>query len=232
MADLVVVASSFTKQTLVENGVAEGKVRVLPYGVGEEWLAAGRGRFAAPAPGNRPFRFLYAGYLTKRKGLTTLLEAWEEMGLADAELHLIGGGELDRACPSNVVLLGQTPREKLLREMSETDAFVFPSLFEGFGLVILEAMATGLPVITTPHTAGPDLIEPGKEGLIVPAADVRALGHAMMTLRGDPERAREMGRAAHATALCYTWDRYGEGYVGLLGELYAEGGPTEAPRHC
>jgi starch synthase len=185
----------------------------------------------------KPFRFLYAGYLTKRKGIGVLLEAWQGargMGLEDegnglealgaglAELRLVGGGEQPVPLPPGVVCLGQTPREALLREMSEAEVFVFPSLFEGFALVILEAMAAGLPVITTPNTAGPDLIEDGKEGLIVPAGDVEALRTAMESLLNDPERARAMGRAAHEKAKEYTWERYGERWEALVRELGCE----------
>ena len=282
VADIVVVASSFSKKTLVENGVPEGKIRVVPYGVGSEFLQAGAAKIRGTgqeargtrqeAGGGRqealvtrhsshvtgPFRFLYAGYLTKRKGIDVLLRAWSalqnvehgarsmELGarkekereaqagrnfdrgnldiLTDrwnegAELRLVGGGEKPEPLPAGVVCLGQTPRDALLREMSEADVFVFPSLFEGFALVILEAMAAGLPVIATPNTAGPDLIEHEKEGLIVPAGDANALREAMECLLNDPERARSMGRAAHEKAKEYTWERYGERWEAMLHEL-------------
>jgi len=281
LADIVVVASSFSKKTLVENGVAEEKIRVLPYGVGGEFIAAGAAKIRGlqdngtkgpqgdargahfdrehfdnlkegrPAtsysrPVTPPFRFLYAGYLTKRKGIGVLLQAWQgargkglEVGGAEhahgahfdrdnfeiltqnAELRLVGGGQQPEPLPRGVVCLGQTPREALLREMSEADVFVFPSLFEGFALVILEAMAAGLPVITTPNTAGPDLIEDGKDGLIVPAGDVKALQTAMESLLNDPERARAMGRAAHEKAKEYTWEKYGERWEAMLHELWS-----------
>jgi len=138
---------------------------------------------------------------------------------AVAELRLVGGGQQPEPLPPGVVCLGQTLREALLREMSEADVFVFPSLFEGFALVILEAMAVGLPVITTPNTAGPDLIEDGKEGLIVPAGDANALREAMQSLLHNPERARSMGRAAHEKAKEFTWERYGERWEAMLHEL-------------
>jgi glycosyltransferase involved in cell wall biosynthesis len=290
LADIVVAASLFSKRTLVENGVPEAKIRVLPYGVGGEFVAAGAAKIRGlqdngtkglqggargahfdrehfdnlkegrPAtshsrPVTPPFRFLYAGYLTKRKGIDVLLRAWgalrahfdranfeiltkgdrdqasaEDLRLTDfklktntvAELRLVGGGEQPHNLPPGVVCLGQTPREALLREMSEADVFVFPSLFEGFALVILEAMAAGLPVITTPNTAGPDLIEDGKEGLIVPAGDANALREAMQSLLHNPERARSMGRAAHEKAKEFTWERYGERWGAMLHELCRE----------
>lgn len=242
LADLVVVASLFSKRTLLENGVPEAKIRVLPYGVGDEFLHAGdarirgKGQRAIAAGGDllpatidsphvtRPFKLLYAGYLTKRKGVGLLMEAWKGMGKGDrgegmAELRLVGGGERPQPLPRGVVCLGQTSRDVLLREMSEADVFVFPSLFEGFALVILEAMAAGLPVITTPNTAGPDLIEDGKDGLIVPSGDVGALRQAMESLLNDPEHVQAMGRAAHEKAKAYTWERYGERWKALLYEL-------------
>lgn len=285
LADVVVVASSFSKRTLVENGVPEGKVRVIPYGVGSEFVAAGAAKIRGlqdygttgleggprsadfdrdnfdtlkddklvtrhPSHGTGSFRFLYAGYLTTRKGIGVLMEAWgaaagcvlrdqgtagqqdpkteaDDLRLTDlkpktttvAELRLVGGGEPPEALPAGVVCVGQTPRDALLREMSEADVFVFPSLFEGFALVILEAMAAGLPVITTPNTAGPDLIEHGKEGVIVPAGDATALRDAMQSLLNDPERARSMGRAAHEKAREYTWEKYGERWEAMLHEL-------------
>jgi glycosyltransferase involved in cell wall biosynthesis len=252
LADLVVAASSFSRKTLVENGVAETKIRVLPYGVGSEFVAAGAARFndesfdvvANERSANenaprvtKPFRFLYAGYLTRRKGIGVLLDAWAaEFGGSNvgslgsggpmttkkaryAELRLLGGGQQPQPLPTGVICLGQTPRHQLLREMEEADVFVFPSLFEGFALVILEAMASGLAVITTPNTAGPDLIEDGKDGLIVPVGDALSLKDAMKTLISCPDRAKAMGRAAHEKAKEYTWEKYGQRWEGMLHEL-------------
>ncbi len=220
LADAVVAASSFAKQTLVENGVPADKVRVIPYGVGEEWIEAGRSRRQQSRPAGRPYRFLYAGYVTPRKGVGVLLDAWREMDVSGAELRLAGGGRADAGNARNVVLLGQTSREDLLREMQDADAFVFPSLFEGFGLVLLEAMAAGLPVITTPNTAAPDLFEDGQEGLLVPAGDPKKLRLAMEGFLADPARARVMGERAHETAAQFTWRRYAAAYAGLLRQLH------------
>lgn len=221
LAEAVVAASSFAKKTLVENGVPAEKIRVIQYGVGEEWLEAGRTRRLKVRESRRHFRFLYAGYLTPRKGVGILLDAWKGMNVSGVELRLAGGGSADAENARNVVFLGQTSRKDLLREMTEADVFVFPSLFEGFGLVLLEAMAAGLPVITTPNTAGPDLFCDGREGVIVPAGDVVLLRRAMEDFLADPERARGMGQCAHELATQYTWKRYGEGWRALLHELYS-----------
>jgi glycosyltransferase involved in cell wall biosynthesis len=97
----------------------------------------------------------------------------------------------------------------VLAEMSMHDVFVFPSLFEGFGLVLLEAMAMGLPIITTPHTAGPDLITDGAEGFIVPIRSSDGIAEKLDLLRREPARRAAMSESARARARKFTWEQYG-----------------------
>ena len=96
---------------------------------------------------------------------------------------------------------------------------ILPSLFEGFGLVILEAMAAGLPVITTHNTGGPDVIGEGKEGFVVPAGDAEALREKMEWFIKNPEKTKEMGKAAHRKAKEFTWERYGAEYAEIVREV-------------
>jgi glycosyltransferase involved in cell wall biosynthesis len=215
LADVVVAASSFSKATLLENGVSGEKVRVVPYGVGAEFLCEDPTSRQGGAAG-RGLRFLYAGYLTKRKGVGTLLDAWRGLGVTGAELRLAGGGGWDGPLPADVRLLGQVSREVLREEMARADVFVFPSLFEGFGLVLLEAMAAGLPVITTPNTAGPDLMSDGEAGWIVPPGDAAGLREAMMKFVREPQSARVMGERARHLAGAYTWGRYAGEYERII----------------
>jgi glycosyltransferase involved in cell wall biosynthesis len=98
----------------------------------------------------------------------------------------------------------------VLQEMVSHDVFLFPSLFEGFGLVLLEAMAMGLPIITTAHTAGPDLIDDGSEGFIVPIRSSEAIAAKLDLLAREPERVQAMSEAAKQRAASFTWETYGE----------------------
>ncbi len=106
----------------------------------------------------------------------------------------------------------------LLEHMDRAHAFVFPSLIEGFGLVLLEAMSAGLPVITTPHTAGPDILTDGREGFIVPIRDADAIAERLHRLHDDEATRQVMGRAALARAREASWGRYEELIRMLLAE--------------
>jgi glycosyltransferase involved in cell wall biosynthesis len=129
------------------------------------------------------------------------------------ELTLIGMKPCESCEPLNAALrrhrwIPTLPHDEILREMSRHDVFVFPSLFEGFGLVILEAMSRGLPVITTAHTAGPDVITDGQDGFIVPIRSAEAIAEKLDQLAVDRIRLREMQEAAKATAARFTWRDY------------------------
>jgi glycosyltransferase involved in cell wall biosynthesis len=109
----------------------------------------------------------------------------------------------------------------MLAEMARQDVLVFPSLFEGFGLVILEAMAQGVPVITTEATAGPEVITEGEDGFIVPIRDANAIAARLDQLATDRERLRAMSVAAHAKAARLGWENYRAGLVAAVKSVVA-----------
>lgn len=212
LADTVFVASSFTRETLREAPGGAGRdVVLLPYGAPAVP--------AAPAPVARragePLRILFVGSLGQRKGLRYLLEAVETLGPGH-ELTLIGRPPAAGCAPLERALrrhrhIPALPHAGILDEMRRHHVFVFPSLFEGFGLVLLEAMACGLPVIATPHTAAPDIVEPGVEGFIVPIRSPEAIAARLGELAADEPRRQAMGRAARLRAEAFTWAAYRAG---------------------
>jgi glycosyltransferase involved in cell wall biosynthesis len=221
LADIVVSASSFTAGTLDRFQVPREKVRVVPYGVNLDGFHP-----AADAGVTREkTTFLFVGWFSQRKGIYYLLEAWARSGLgARHELLLAGGSRGQLRCwpgelPAGVRCLGRVPHGELASVYRGADVFVFPSLFEGFGLVLLEAMASGLPVLTTPHTAGPDLVADGTEGFLSAPGDVSELASQMRMLADDPVRCRAMGSAARRRAEYYTWERYGANCAKVVGDL-------------
>jgi glycosyltransferase involved in cell wall biosynthesis len=223
-ASKIVAASSFSRQTLTDSGVPEGKIGIIPYGVD---LAEFCPR-AETVGYERPFRFIFVGLVNARKGVPVLLEAWRRMGDTGAELWLVGAvaEEIRSLIPAlpGLRLLGPWRHDRLPALFHECDVFVFPSFFEGFGLVILEAMASGLPIIATPATAAPDLINDGLEGLMVPAGEAAMLATAMTRCLDDRNWVAAAGVAARTQAEDFPWSRYGDRWTALLSNLPADAG--------
>jgi glycosyltransferase involved in cell wall biosynthesis len=140
-----------------------------------------------------------------------LLEAWEKAQLRDAELLLVGSWQLAdsklKELPHGVQFVGPVGPETLRELYRESDVFVFPSFFEGFGLVILEAMACGLPVIATECSAAPDILTNGC-GRIVAAGHVEQLVDSLRWMVGHRDGLSAMQGAARSAALGFAWAQY------------------------
>lgn len=215
LAEHVVVASSFTKRTLTESSFS-GDVSVVPYGAPA--LAP-----IVPRTSDGPLRVLFAGSLGQRKGLSYLLRAVDSLGNS-VILTLLGRKTSDDCAPLNAALrrhrwVPSLPHGELLALMREHDVLVLPSLFEGFGLVLLEAMAQGLPVITTPHTAGPDLIQEAREGFIVPIRSAEAIAEKLALLARDRNCLTAMKEAARQRAGECRWADYRSRLVAMAREV-------------
>ncbi|HEY0385381.1 MAG TPA: glycosyltransferase family 4 protein [Pyrinomonadaceae bacterium] len=217
LASKIIAASSFSKNSLVSEGIAPDRIIVNPYGVDLE-------QFHPPdTPRTRePVRFLFVGLISARKGVPLLLEAWRRMNLKNAELWMVGPvQERERALIPELPglkFLGKYPHRELPELLRKCDVLVFPSYCEGFALVLLEALASAMPIITTEATAGPDLIEDGREGRLIPAGDLDALCAAMREFTNDPDKLESMGRAARQCAEKFSWDAYGERWQQILGD--------------
>lgn len=205
LADLVIVASTFSKATLALMPDLKAPVAVIPYGA--PTIRASEHRHEP----TQKLHVLFVGALSQAKGLGYLLEAVSrlERGI---ELTLIGR-RVSPIVPSRDVLsrhrwIPSLPHSELLTEMSRHDVLVFPSLHEGFGLVISEAMAQGLVVITTPHTAGPDLISNGVDGFIVPIRSSEAIEEKLDCLLSDAKLLADMKAAAQRKASALSWETY------------------------
>jgi alpha-maltose-1-phosphate synthase len=213
-ADLIVAASSFARETLIANGVAPAKVRVNPYGVDLH-------RFHPDSKSAaRPMRFVFVGAMTARKGVPTLLAAWKKLQPKDAELWLVGevSESVRKLIPDlrGLKTVGRKSRTELPELLRSCDVFVLPSYCEGFGLVLLEAMASGLPVLTTTATAAPDIVTEGRDGFIIESGDLDALVNKMEFCLKNRDRITEMGAAARATAERFSWDAYDDRWKGIL----------------
>jgi glycosyltransferase involved in cell wall biosynthesis len=212
-ADLILTLSSIHKRSFEEVGVTSRKLAVTPLGVDAELFQP-----AESTRTDRPFRVLFVGQLNQRKGLSYLIEAFDQAAIPGSELVLAGGGNTPRPINgrSDIRIMAHRPRHDLPSVYRQADCFVLPSLIEGFALTALEAMACGLPVILSDHTFGTDVVEDGVSGFVVPAGDSVAIAERLTVLWADADLRHRMARAARETALDYSWQEYGRRVAATL----------------
>lgn len=208
LADKIFVASTFTATSLKAYPGNLPEVQVIPYGFPEPV------KHREYDLTNRPIKLLFVGGLSQRKGIANMFAAVEQV-MPKVQLTVIGHKStndceaLDKAL-SKHTWIPSLPHSEVLKQMQEHDVLLFPSLFEGFGLVITEAMSQGTPVITTDRTAGPDLIEHDVNGWLVEASSTKALQTCLEKLISKPEKIEAAGKAALETAKQRPWSVYGK----------------------
>lgn len=226
----VAVLSQFAKRTLVEQGVEAGKIFVNHCGVSLS-------RFVPGDKHDEVFRVIFCGNVVPGKGVHYLLSAFKALNLPRSELWLIGSLAGVAADPhfeallkrhladSRVKCWGGVDAAQLPGLFAQGSVLVLPSLADGFGMVVSQAMACGLPVVVSEHTGAADLVQDGDNGLIVPARDTVALQDALRSLHDEPARARHMGqRGRTVVSTGQGWDDYGDRLVAFLRHITADAG--------
>lgn len=175
---------------------------------------------------------LFLGQWLERKGTTHLVEAFTLLAaeFPSLRLWLVGtrvepSEVLESFAPSlrpRITVVPSADRQEIIGHLARCHVFVFPSLAEGFSLALLEAMATGLPLVTTPVGAAPDLLEDNVSALFVPAGDAASLAAALRRLLADLELRERLGRGARKAAEPYSWQRLRNSYAALLEGVGAE----------
>lgn len=221
LADLVITPSSFSRQSLAAAPNVSAPVEVLLYGT-ESASSGGERKIPRASATAAKLRVLFVGALSQAKGLGYLLEAVARLGSA-SELTLIGR-RVSPAIPTPAVLekfrwIPSLAHDELLSEIARHDVLVLPSLHEGFGLVLSEAMSQGLTIITTPHTAGPDIITDGVEGFLVPIRSAEAIEEKLALLARDRDRLAAMQAAAQRQSTHRTWENYRQAIVQVAREV-------------
>lgn len=205
LADHIFVPSSFVQNSLLDVGIKSEKITVIPFGAPIDY-------FHPQPKQDKPFRALFVGRIGPRKGVHYLLQAWQNLKFHDADLLLIGINEfpegwLDQYA-ENTRHIPSLPHALLNQYYSSANILVLPSLVEGLALVQLEAMACGIPLITTPNAGGSDIVTDGVEGFVVPIRDVEALEEKLEWCYRHPLELSQMGRAARQKAEYLTWNLY------------------------
>jgi glycosyltransferase involved in cell wall biosynthesis len=217
LCEHIIVASRFTADTLKEAPFELPTPYVIPYG-----CPPVRESVSPPNPSSHALKVLYVGGLSQRKGVAYLLDAVEALGSA-VELTLIGK-RVGTCKPLDAALqkhnwIDSLPHSGILEAMRAHDVLVFPSLFEGFGLVLTEALSQGMPIISTHHTCAPDIIEEGREGFIVPIRDAGAISEKLTVLNEDRDKLQAMKEAALSRASSMSWQQYQAGLVRAVQDI-------------
>jgi len=208
LANLVIANSEFTKSSYQTAGLDISKIAVVPYGAPPPRIDGVLGGM----PIGEPIHFLWAGTFSIRKGAHYLLEAWKQLNPANASLQVLGAmglpEKLLQNLPESITISGTVPRSQLYEIYHQSDVFVFPTLCDGFGMVVTEAFAQGLPVIATDRAGASDLIQHGKNGFIIPAGDALALAEIMEWCISHRQEVKCMRQAALDTAAKWQWSDY------------------------
>ena len=218
--DHFLLISSLARETYLRQGVAAERLHLVHMGVDA-------GKYRPGEAGDATFRVLCMGNEPDRKGFGTAIEAWNELDLPDAELRVVGNDVVrsfeGRAGPS-VVLAGFSDAAA---EMRAADLLLHPAVFEPFGKIVTEAMASGLPVVISERTGAKDLVVEGVNGSVIPANDKEAIKRAILWHHRNRAASVSMGVAAreHILASC-GWDDFSDRVADALGRIAG----TEAGR--
>ena len=223
--DRITALSRALQQATAAVGVPVERIKIVPNGVDTN-------RFLPPRDGEREKLILYVGSFIERKGLRYLLDAMPEIlrGFPDFRLVLIGEGPQEIALrqqaeelgiAERTVFIGFQPQDEIKRWMQKAKALVLPSLEEGMGVVLLEALACGTPLVASQIDGIQDVVTPDV-GVLVPPADPQALAEGLRKILTKPGSWDEMSLAARERAVShYDWDHVASQFVELYRTMLA-----------
>jgi glycosyltransferase involved in cell wall biosynthesis len=225
-ASLIVPVSRELRDIMLDLGIPREKCRVPRFGVDVDMFHPP----SEPRPVREHVRILFVGSLIARKGLHDLLDALADPELATARLTIVGDGpdleklraQSDRlGLADNTEWKGLLPPEAVARLMRHTDLVCLPSYMEGRPNVVNEAMASGLPVISTRIGGIPDMVRKGETAFLVEPGDVEELRKCLIRLVSDPDLRARMGAAGHEFLVKsgVSWDSTAEEFDELFSSL-------------
>lgn len=225
-ADAILIASKFAYDSFLGMGFPAERLLHIPYGVDtSRFRPTGEPRFER-------FTILFAGNASLQKGVPDLLRAFSRLNIPERELVFVGHANAEvmpmiesARNAGSIRVLGARPQSELPSLMSRSHVLVLPSVHEGFGMVIAEALACGLPVIASTNSGGPDMIVDGSCGYIVPPRSPEVLAERIKALYTDPSLHESMAEAALARVSALgSWDAYGDALAHACKELSSRSG--------
>jgi glycosyltransferase involved in cell wall biosynthesis len=227
LADFVLAPSKIVRESFVKRGFEKSRTAVIPFGVDLARFHPVPDRGAA----EKTFRVICVAQISLRKGQIYLLEAWRKLKFRNAELLLIGSISHEMAerledYKGMFRHIPSVPNHKLFEYYGRSSVFVLPTLEDGCSYVCGEAMACGLPVITTVNNGASDIVNHGANGFVIPIRSPESVAEHLETLYRDEALRSQMASAALMTARTeLSWERY----AARLCEIYSmlsEGRPA------
>jgi glycosyltransferase involved in cell wall biosynthesis len=206
LADTILVLSEFAKQTMLSNGIPENKLRLVNLGYSPKQFIP---KQQYPST-NEVLQLVFIGTVSYRKGIHLLLNFIQSTTL---NIHLTIAGSLGDGISkemlhcSKVSYLSFLQHNEIVKLLHQSDVFVFPSFLDSWAMVVIEAMACGLPVIVTENTGAKEAIN-NDCGFIIPVNDAIMLEEKINFFYNNREQVRIMGQAAAVQAKKYTWQQY------------------------
>jgi starch synthase len=218
-ADVIRVMSNYALESFLERGFSADRVKVIPPPFDLSGFPAAD--FSSPT-----FRVIFVGLISPWKGFHHLIDAFNRRPIKDSELILWGGPgsrpisrylQQQQALNPAIHIKPMSVREVGNETVyAKANVLVLPSLSDGFGYVVAEAMACGLPVIVTKNTGAADLVRDGENGYIVPPGDVEVLAERLAHLANHPALVREMGKKARQAVAALSFDRFRADYLEMI----------------
>ncbi len=207
LADVIICPSTFAQRAVIAAGASPEKTMVLPMGASSRFQTD-----VADKKYRGSLKILFVGNDWVRKGLADLVAAVRTLPPGTVTARAVGDFHMSDAPADDigqtVKLLGSVPRLEVPAQFQWADVFVLPTVSDTFGLVILEAMAAGVPVITTTNSAGPDIIREGVDGFVVPIHSPETIAARLNTLSARPDLLRAMSQNARQRAAEFSTERY------------------------
>ena len=216
-ADLHIVPSSFSMQSLAYNGIERDRVILAPYGVNQTFFKPLEKDYSSS------LKILYVGEIDQRKGVAQILQAAKRLHKEKIEFKLVGPirenySNLFIPYRPYVQFLGRKDFEELYELYGRSHIFVFPSMADSFGLVLLEALASGLPVIASRNCAGPDVVTEGYNGFLIDAGNTEQLVEKILWFYHHMDQLPQMQKNALDSVRGRSWSAYEQTLVSGLNE--------------
>jgi len=207
LASHILVLSSFARQTLIKQGVDPSKIQLVNLGFDPIRFYP---KNLYDSSVNKIFRIIYSGIITKRKGVHLISQVARKLPHLSIEWVFVGSKDDAYDCIKELPNSRYIPyleHDDLVKEFHDSDIFVLPSYLDSWGMVVIEAMACGLPVIVTENTGAKDAVT-DDSGFIIPINDEDALMDKVLYFYNNRTEIERMGKTAARVVQKYTWDNY------------------------